>query len=51
MITEDLRENRAHGQQRFHPDIARVFGRYDLFPTTHETIMSWTRSTDLHETA
>jgi len=53
VITENLHENRAHGQQRFHhrrpyPDIARVFGRYDLFPTTHETIMSWTRSTDLH---
>lgn len=49
VVTEDLRENRAHGRQRFHhrrpfADTARLFAQHDLFPSTFEPIMIWQRS-------
>jgi hypothetical protein len=48
VITEDLRENRAHGRQRFHhrrplADTTRMLARYDLTPTTHAPITIWAR--------
>jgi hypothetical protein len=46
VITEDLRENRAHGRQRFHhrrplADTIQMFARYDLSPTTQPPITIW----------
>ncbi len=48
VITEDLRENRAHGRQRFHhrrphSEATRMFARHGLRPTTKYPIMVWAR--------
>lgn len=48
VITEDMRDNRAHGRQRFHhrrplAETTRLFARHRLNPNTHGPIMTWTR--------
>ena len=48
VITEDLREDRGHGRQRFHhrrpfSDTSRMLARHGLTPSAHGPIMAWTR--------
>jgi SAM-dependent methyltransferase len=52
VVTEDLREDREHGRQRFHHrrpygDVLDLFGRYGLAPTTpaaaRSAVLVWTK--------